>query len=347
MMRFRFRGSKTDKLQFSLKSILVLTQTQISEPAKLIGVILVMYKQKHNLAPLYQSLSLQSEKNFRLYFVDNNPDAIDADFSGELNEDMKLDIVYMNPGSNTGFAGGNNLGAAKAIADGCEYIFFLNNDTVLDSNCLLYLKAALDSNPHASGAAPLILFGLPGKHAADTVQEFGAAADFRSYKISKNFTMQKYDKIKDHIPGILEVDLISGGAAFFRSAALRKTGLWEESYFAYGDEIDLAKRMHEKGYISLAVKNAVLWHNHKWDKNNKQGYYFEYYLIQRNKYLYFRKFKLFKAMSFSLLIDILKFPWRLIWFIKVCGFSLGFYYLRGTFAGLMGSSGKPKLNFQK
>jgi len=319
----------------------------MSEPTKLIGIILVMYRQKHNLVPLYQSLSGQNEKSFRVYFVDNNPDSIDADFSRKLNDDLKLDIVYINPGSNTGFAGGNNIGAGKAISDGCEYIFFLNNDTVLDSNCLAQLRLAVDSYPHAGAAVPLILLGVPGKQTGDIVQEFGASADFRTYKINKYFPMQKYDEIKEQLPGILEVDLISGGAAFFRSAALRKTGLWEELYFAYGDEIDLAKRMQEAGYISIAVKNAVLWHNHKWDKNNKQGYYFEYYLIQRNKYLYFRKFKFYGAMSIALLNDFLKFPWRLIWFIKVCNFSLGLYYLKGTFAGLLGRSGKPKLNFRK
>lgn len=317
------------------------------EPTKLIGIILVMYRQKHNLDPLYRSLLGQSEKNFRIYFVDNNPDSNDADFSRKLNEDLKLDIVYITPGSNTGFAGGNNIGASKAISDGCKNIFFLNNDSVLDSNCLFHLRQAIDIFPGTGAAGPLIFFGLPGEESKCIIQEFGASANFKTYDIRKNYEKQKYNEIEDRIPEISEVDLISGGATFLKTAVLMKAGLWNEMYFAYGDEIDLAARMLKAGFKTIAVKNAVLWHNHKWNKENKQGYYFEYYLIQRNKYLYFRQFKFYGPMLVALFKDILIFPRRLIWFIKVCDFTLGFYYLRGTFAGLFGKSGKPKLNFLK
>jgi hypothetical protein len=97
----------------------------------------------------------------------------------------------------------------------------------------------------------------------------------------------------------------------------------------------------------MVSKNAAIWHNHKWVKQNKQGYYFEYYLIQRNKYLYFRKYSLYKKMFVSYILDSIKFPWRLIWFAKVCDLKLGYYYIKGTYAGLLGHNGKPNLSFLK
>ncbi len=116
---------------------------------------------------------------------------------------------------------------------------------------------------------------------------------------------------------------------------------------AYGDEIDLAARLKKTGFASIVTKKAVLWHNHKWEKQNKEGFYFEYYLIQRNKYLYFRKHKLYFNMFISYLTDILKFPVRLLWFMRVCDLKLGYYYLKGTYAGLFGCSGRPNLSFMK
>lgn len=314
---------------------------------KLIGIVLVFYRQKHNLENLYLSLSKQTLSDFKIYFVENNIDLSDEIYSKEINTKFNLDITYIRPAENLGFAGGNNLGAAKAILDGCRYVFFLNNDTFLSENCISELRSAVDSDPQYGVSGPLILFGLPGKNLENIIQEFGADADFKSYRIRKKFENQKLSSVINTLPDYLNSDILSGGAVFFKASAFKRSGYWEEKYFAYGDEIDIFKRMHDLGLRSVAVKEAVLWHNHNWSPENKQGYYFEYYLIQRNKYLYFRKFRFYGTMLKELLIDILKFPWRLLWFIKVCGFTLGIYYLRGTAAGLLGKHGKPNLSFVK
>jgi glycosyltransferase involved in cell wall biosynthesis len=111
--------------------------------AKQTAIILVMFRQKHNLKLLYNSLHRQSYQDFRIYFVDNNPDDADRLVSEELNSKLGMDIEYIAAGGNTGFAGGNNLGAQKAISDGCQYIMFLNNDTELEESCLQELVNAL------------------------------------------------------------------------------------------------------------------------------------------------------------------------------------------------------------
>ena len=311
-----------------------------------IAIILVMYRQKHNLEMLYSSLREQTEKDFKIYFVDNDPGCSDTEYSKTLNSSFGLNIEYISAGENKGFAGGNNLGAKKAMADGCKYIFFLNNDTILDSNCLNELIKSIEGNTENAASCPIIFYWQSAK-TKERVQEFGANADFNSYRISKLYHGVNYPEFESKIPDNLQVDLLSGGATFIKTEALTKTGLWEESYFAYGDEIDLAKRIKEAGYKCIVNKKAVLWHNHKWDKENKEGYYFEYYLIQRNKFLYFRKYRLYGKMFLSYIIDGIKFPWRLIWFIKICDLRFGYYYIKGTYAGLLGHNGKPNLNFLK
>lgn len=299
-----------------------------------------MYRQKHNLELLYKSLYEQSYYNFKIYFVDNNPDNSDTEFSRGLNKTLGLEIEYISSGKNTGFAGGNNIGANAAIKENIPFIFFLNNDTIPHKHCIEELIKPLKASNDIAASAPLIFYwnGIkePGK-----IQEFGSSADFRSYKITKYFEGCNYALTQNEIPELRIVDLLPGTAVMIKTDVLQKTGLWEEMYFAYGDEIDLAKRIREQGYKSVAVKNAILWHNHKWIKENKSGYYFEYYLIQRNKYLYFRKFKLWKHLFASFLNDIIKFPFKLIWFIKVSGMKLSYYYLKGTFAGIVGKSGIP------
>lgn len=319
--------------------------TKAGSLAKL-AVILVMYRQKQNLELLYSSLAGQSFKDFKIYFVDNNPDSSDSGFSTLLNEQFKLDIEYISAGRNTGFAGGNNLGAEKAISAGCEYIFFLNNDTIIESTCIEQLITSLENEPRGAAASPIIFF-WDGDKEKKRVQEFGSSADFNSYTIKKHFEGSDYSLSSQNIPDSAKADVLPGAAMMVKTDVLKRTGLWEEIYFAYGDEIDLARRIKEAGYNCLVNKNAVIWHNHKWNKENKQGYYFEYYLIQRNKYLYFRKYRLFISLILSYLKDSLLFPWRLVWFIKVCDLKLGWYYIKGTYAGLLGHKGKPNLYFVK
>ena len=309
-----------------------------------VAVILVLYRQKQNLELLYNSLHSQSYKNFRIYFVDNNPNDDDKNHSVTLNERFNLDIEYIKTGFNAGFAAGNNTGAKKAIADGNEYIFFLNNDNELDTGCIGELVSVLKNEPSAGAAAPLILFG-ENKKDENIIQEFGEECDFDKYKIIKNFELRKLADVKSEISPVLKCDMLSGGAVMFRQSVLAKTGLWEELYFAYGDEIDIFRRLRDEGFKAFAVSGSRVYHHHKWNKDNKQSYYFEYYLIERNKFLYFRKFGLYGAMFMTLIADIFKFPRRLIWFMKVCDFKLGLYYLGGMFAGLLNRGGKPPLGF--
>lgn len=311
-----------------------------------IGIILVMFRQKHNLELLYSSLAGQTEKDYKIYFVDNDPECADTERSKTLNNNYDLNIEYTTAGENKGFAGGNNLGAKKAIAEGCKYIFFLNNDTILDSNCLSELIKPLEIDTSIAANCPIIFY-WKGNKTKEHVQEFGANVDFKSYLINKLYEGVNYPEYEIKIPGNLNVDMLSGAATFIKTEVLEKTGLWEEDYFAYGDEIDLAKRIKEAGYKCIVSKNAVLWHNHKWVKENKEGYYFEYYLIQRNKFLYFRKYGFYGKMISAYIIDSIKFPWRLFWFIKVCDLKLGYYYLKGTYAGIFGYKGKPNLSFVK
>ena len=49
------------------------------------------------------------------------------------------EFVFLNPEKNLGFTGGNNLGLKKALEDGADYLFIVNNDTILDKDLLINL----------------------------------------------------------------------------------------------------------------------------------------------------------------------------------------------------------------
>jgi len=311
----------------------------------MVGIITVVRNEKSNLESFYRALLAQSYKNFSLYFVDSGSTDGSEELFRSLNSKQQIKVKYIRLDYNAGYAAGSNLGAKAAIDDGCNYLLILNNDAELDKNCLAELVKLAETVPNAACIGPLVFRNrtrFPG-----LIQEYGGKIDFHRGSVVKNFANKKVGEVS--IPEIVESDFVGGCAMLVRSDVFAEAGMFEEAYFMYLDEIDFYYRLTRiltpgKHRIYVTSK-AIVYHNHPLQaetKEKKRSYYIEYYLTERNKFLFFKKYGLASSIIFSVLTDLLKFPWRLLWFIKVCDFRLGIYYLRGIFAGLRGESGKPE-----
>lgn len=305
----------------------------------MVGIITVVTNEKGNLENFFHSLLNQTYKNFTLYFVDNNSSDGSFDFFKKLNANNDINVKYTRLNYNSGFSGGSNKGAEIAVNDGCRYLFIINNDVVMDSRCLEELVALIEADPETACAGPL-LFRHQVKD-PEIIQEFGGRVNFRTAEITKYFT--NLNIADANIPEVMEVDFIGGGILLVKADVFKHVGMLEEDYFAYYDEIDLFYRIKVENKHKLFVTSkAKAYHNHNWTKKAKSKYYFEYYLSERNKFLYFRKHKLYRCIFRYIVIDLVKFPWRLRWFLEVCDFKLGLYYLKGMLDGLLNVKGKPK-----
>lgn len=304
-----------------------------------IGIVTVVTNEKNNLKDFFDALVSQTLNDFTLYFVDNNSSDGSVQYFKELNNPQRIPVKYITLDYNSGFSSGSNTGAKKAIEDGCEYLFIVNNDVVMDSLCLEELKKCIESDKEIV-CSGLLLFKHKEKYPG-VIQEFGGRINFKNGKLLKNYESAVYTEIK--LPEYLDTDFVGGGACFINSKIFESVGMYEEMYFGYFDEIDLSYRLKVlNNYKMRVTSRAIAYHNHNWTKKNKRSYYFEYFLSERNKFLYLKKFSLHLSVFTCWLSDSVKFPWRLIWFMKVCDFTLGLYYLRGMYAGLLNHKGKPK-----
>jgi GT2 family glycosyltransferase len=303
-----------------------------------IGIVTVITNEKKNLPDFYTSLVEQTFKNFTLYFVDNNSSDGSQQFFRELNTNNLLCVSYITLDYNSGFAGGSNTGAVKAIKDGCKYLFILNSDVELKPGCLEELVCLMNEDDKIACAGLLLMRhkeNFPG-----LIQEFGGSINFNKGKLEKYFENKALAEVD--LPEVLETDFVGGGACFIKADVFKEIGMFEESYFGYFDEIDLSYRLKAKrDYKMFVSSKAIAFHNHNWSKKEKRSYYYEYYLSERNKFLFFKKHKLYSGMIKGLFVDIIRFPRRLFWFRKVCDFKLGFYYLKGMLHGILGKTGKP------
>jgi len=311
--------------------------------SKKTGIVLVVTNEKHNLQMLYESLFKQTYKNFIIFFVDNNSSDGSVAYSKDLNKNFGFDIRYILLKENSGDAKGNSIGADEAVKDGCDYVFILNNDTELDPSCMEELLRLSESDEKIGVTGPIFFYWTKEK-TINKIQIYGAHVNYRT-QVRETVAETKIFEETD-LPDVLECDYPIGGALFIKREVIEKLGtLFDDRYFMYNNEIDFSYRLKKLGYKAFATIKAKVWHNHNWIRTNKSGYYREYYLMERNKFLYCHKFGFTGQLLKMLLVDIVKFPWRLRWFMKVCDFKLGMIYLRGLLDGVLNKQGKPKFSF--
>jgi GT2 family glycosyltransferase len=302
-----------------------------------VGILIVFFDDLDKIESLTNALNSQTYKHFTVYITDNQPLINHI----ELFKKYFPGCTVVNSNTNTGFAGGNNLLARKAIEDSCTYLWILNPDMEPQPDALEKLVEFLNAKVLAGIVGPLLLKGDTKKE--PVIQLYGARVNFKTQNKKELYAGKKISEIV--LPKVLETDIVNAGSFLIRSNLTSGNYLFDERYFMYNDEIDLAKRVKEKLYRIYVLSDARVWHHHNWSSSNKSGYNLMYYYMMRNRILYFRKFGLHVQLLLDIVKQIILFPIILQFCIKTSGPILVKYYYTGLFHGLMNKKGKACLQF--
>lgn len=178
--------------------------------------------------------------------TDGSVDRLEAEFVGPQVRFVR------NPG-NDGFAAGMNIGFRKALAEGAEMIFCINNDTETDPACLGFLVDALRHEPRAGVAGPTIYYhGRPR-----TIWQAGG----EMRRLRAGVAVPLKGKTADDLPGGTQTATFLTGCAFlFRAELLASVGFLDTAYFFYGEDVDFGLRVAAAGLTMLYVPAAAVWH---------------------------------------------------------------------------------------
>ncbi|MBF0456972.1 MAG: glycosyltransferase family 2 protein [Nitrospirae bacterium] len=259
------------------------------------AVIICNWNKKDYLLQCIASVLNQTYRAFDCYVVDNASDdgsgaAVKERYGGRVN--------LIENETNKGGTGGFNTGINAALNSGKDYEFLhlLDNDTRAEPDALAALVGFMIKRPEAAIAGSKLYYmdGTPG-----TLQEFGAWLDWERAFIKpnkKNFSEITHGEITEDI----EVDYVPACSLIARAAAVKETGLPDESYFLYWDDMDWAWRMKLKGYkIYGAAKSKV---SHAMSISSKKDLLTTYY-FWRNRVRFFRKYGTAATMK-ALLDDV-------------------------------------------
>ena len=224
-----------------------------------LSVIIVNYNVKHFIEQCLFSV-FQASENFtcEVFVVDNN--SVDGSI-GLIKE--KFPKVYLIENKiNTGFSVANNQ--ALKLATG-EYVLLLNPDTVVQEDTFTKVLAFMDETPNAGGLGVKMLDGQ-GNFAPESKRGMPtpSVAFYKMVGLAKLFpNSKKFGKY--HLSylnenEINEIEVISGAFMLLRKSVLDKIGFLDETFFMYGEDIDLSFRIAKAGYKNYYFPNTQIIH---------------------------------------------------------------------------------------
>lgn len=212
-----------------------------------LSVVIVNYNVKHFIEQcLFSVLKAAQHVSCEVFVVDNNS----VDGSVALIKSKFPQITLIENKANTGFSVANNQ--AIRLAKG-EYVLLLNPDTVVQEDTFLKTIAFMDGHPDAGGLGVKMLDGQ-GNFAPESKRGLPtpAVAFYKMFGLSKLFPQsRKFGKYHlTYLPEneVNEVDVLSGAFMLMRKSLLDKIGLLDETFFMYGEDIDLSYRITRAGY---------------------------------------------------------------------------------------------------
>ncbi len=170
---------------------------------------------------------------------------------------MDWSFLLVQTGANRGYAGGNNVGIRCALKrNQFEFLWILNNDTILHENALdmLLQCAQRNSDVGVFGSTVVDFFKR------DLVQMAGGCRYHPLTTVMSNtYGGLSLSEVLAANPSV-RMDYISGAAMFCRADMFRQIGLFDERFFLYYEEMDLSRRMHTSGYSLHWCKDSIVFH---------------------------------------------------------------------------------------
>jgi GT2 family glycosyltransferase len=154
---------------------------------------------------------------------------------------------------NRRFAGGNNAGLERALAAGADAVMLINNDTQADPALIERLLLALEQNPGAGAAAPLIYFAAPSDRIWYAGGRLIPALGHASHRGLRRIDRGQYRSIE-------RTGYLTGCCLLATRATWQRVGLLDERYFIYAEDADWSLRARAAGDELIFVPTARLWH---------------------------------------------------------------------------------------
>lgn len=223
---------------------------------------------------LFESLRKQTSHDWKLYILDNaSQDGMVEAMKQELNN-FSVQYEFTEYPENSGFAGGHNMLFQKSDS---KYILLLNQDMVLEPDCLQKIVAFLDLHEDAAVVSPrLMKWNFEAKEFTDLIDTLGLKV-FRNRRVIEKYAGKQWNMLKPKMTlsfrterfrdsTALEVFGVSGALPAFRRSVIQEVAfsdgtIFDSTYHAYKEDVDLAFRLRSARHRAFVLLEAVAYHD--------------------------------------------------------------------------------------
>jgi GT2 family glycosyltransferase len=253
---------------------------------KKVAIVIVNWNGYKDTSVCLSSLAKLRRKNIDVetIVVDNgsvNDSAvvIARDFPGVTL--LKLDV-------NRGFTGGNNVGITYAMKRGADFVWLLNNDTIVDPDALSILDAFTQDDVGIAGSKIYFAPGheyhktrYTGKERGRVFWYAGGLVDwanvYASHRGVDEVDQGQYDRA-------IETPFVTGCSMMIKRSVIDSVGLLDDAYYLYLEDLDYCLRAKRAGFRLMYQPTSVIWHVNAGSSGGAGNPIHDYY-ITRNRLL--------------------------------------------------------------
>lgn len=216
-----------------------------------LGIVIVNYNTRDRLRDCLQSVEANRGVSFVTYMVDNNS----TDGSAEMVRAEFPRVQLIVSPTNGGYSYANNLALRKILARDPvpPFTLLLNPDTVLPPDAFAQMTAFFAEHPEAGIAGPKLVMESGKLDLAcrrtfpDPINSIYHVLGLDA-RFSKSARFARYNLTFLDENQMVEVDSVVGAFMLMRTITLEQAGLLDETYFMYGEDLDLALRIKQRGW---------------------------------------------------------------------------------------------------
>ncbi len=297
-----------------------------------VSIITPNYNGEDFLDIYFKSLFNERDYIKEIIIVDNGSTDNSTDIIKKYQKDLEysLQIVLIQNNQNLGFAKATNQGIEKSQS---ELILLLNNDVELEKKSIFHLIKSIEKDESIfSVSSKMVQFNN-----RNLIDDAGDEYTLLAYtkKVGNGQSINKYTEER-------EIFSSCAGAALYRKNLVHSLGYFDENFFAYMEDVDLAYRAQINGYKNLYCPFSIIYHVGSGSSGSKYNEFKIRLAARNNIWVVYKNLPLIqKIINIGFLF--IGFLVKYLFFVKK---GYGTIYLNGLKEGLKNKNQIDKVHYK-
>jgi GT2 family glycosyltransferase len=244
----------------------------------------ILNKHKHRILPFH--------KDRIPYIIYSEKEAVNGGNSEKerklfSSKEVSYPVVIIKNRKNYGFAKGINMALRFILErDDFEYVWLLNNDSIVERNALFELIKEARVGYRVGFVGSVIRF----YNKPELIQAVGGGKFYPWFGLGRLYMKNQHVSILNYLRRedvTNHIDYIMGASLLIKKQVLKDIGLFDEDYFLYAEELDLITRGRKKGWKISVALNSYVYHKESASTRDRKWLY--YYLLTKSNIVYLKK----------------------------------------------------------